>query len=210
MTRSRDSWKRQDAQCSAGRPCRGQSGFPALTPPTCAASLRRSVQHLCMDPPYYANVMYSELSNFFYAWERGTLGKIWPERFREESTDADDEAVTNEARFAAMGRRKKALADLDYEAKMAAIFAECHRILADDGVLTVMFTNKDARAWDALGSALITAGFVVETSWPVATEPESSSHQANKNAAESTIMLVCRKRTSAQKSKSFLDDLAAR
>ena len=82
-----------------------------------------------MDPPYYANVMYSELSNFFYVWERATLGRIWPDLFREESTDADDEAVTNEARFAAMGRRKKALADLDYESKMAAIFAECHRDL---------------------------------------------------------------------------------
>jgi putative DNA methylase len=168
----------------------------------------RSVQHLCMDPPYYANVMYSELSNFFYVWERATLGKAWPNRFRDESTDADDEAVTNEARFAMMGRRKKALADLDYEAKMAAVFAECHRILADNGVLTVMFTNKDARAWDALGSALITAGFVVETSWPVATESEASSHQANKNAAESTIMLVCRKRLPTPDAKSFLDDLA--
>ena len=92
-----------------------------------------------------------------------------------------------------MGRRKKALADLDYEAKMAAMFAECRRVMADNGVLTVMFTNKDARAWDALGTALITAGFAVERSWPVETEPESSSHQAKKNAA-STIMLVCRKR----------------
>jgi adenine-specific DNA methylase len=167
-----------------------------------------SVQHLCMDPPYYANVMYSELSNFFYAWERTTLGDIWPDLFRENNTDADDEAVTNEARFASMGPRKKVLADLDYEAKMAAIFAECRRVMADDGVLTVMFTNKDARAWDALGSALITAGFVVETSWPIATEAESSSHQANKNAAESTIMLVCRKRLSKLQAKTFLDDLA--
>jgi putative DNA methylase len=167
-----------------------------------------SVQHLCMDPPYYANVMYSELSNFFYAWERSTLGVVCPDLFQEESTDADDEAVTNEARFASMGRRKKALADLDYEVKMAAMFAECRRVMADNGVLTVMFTNKDARAWDALGSALITAGFAVETSWPVATEPESSSHQANKNAAESTIMLVCRKRPPTPEAKSFLDDLA--
>ncbi len=197
-----------------GRPLLGRETLPRTVRVTCAnaADLRSiadgSVQHLCMDPPYYANVMYSELSNFFYVWERATLGRIWPDLFREESTDADDEAVTNEARFAAMGRRKKALADLDYEAKMAAIFAECRRILAGDGVLTVMFTNKDARAWDALGSALITAGFVVETSWPIATEPESSSHQANKNAAESTIMLVCRKRPSAPEAKSFLDDLA--
>jgi putative DNA methylase len=168
-----------------------------------------SIQHLCMDPPYYANVMYSELSNFFYAWERGTLGLVRPEWFRDDNTDADNEAITNPARFARMGRRKKELADLDYESKMAAIFSECRRIMADNGVLTVMFTNKDARAWDALGSALITAGFVVETSWPVATESESSSHQANKNAAESTIMLVCRKRTGAGEGKVFLDDLAA-
>ena len=81
--------------------------------------------------------------------------------------------------------------------------------MAPNGVLTVMFTNKDARAWDALGSALIAAEFVVETSWPVATEPESSSHQANKNAAESTIMLVCRKRQRADNGKTFLDDLAS-
>lgn len=169
-----------------------------------------SVEHICMDPPYYANVMYSELSNFFYAWERETLGLVRPELFEEENTDLENEAVTNDARFASMGRRKKALADLDYETKMAAIFAECRRILADVGVLTVMFTNKNARAWDALGSALITAGFVVETSWPVATEPESSSHQANKNAAESTIMLVCRKRgLPTDTTKRFLEDVAS-
>lgn len=168
-----------------------------------------SVQHICMDPPYYANVMYSELSNFFYAWERETLGIVAPELFEEENTDLENEAVTNDARFAGLGRRKKEIADLDYEAKMAAIFTECRRILSDDGVLTVMFTNKNARAWDALGSALIAAGFTVETSWPVATEPESSSHQANKNAAESTIMLVCRKRDrSNDDGKRYLEDVA--
>nr|WSU74870.1 DUF1156 domain-containing protein [Streptomyces anulatus] len=168
-----------------------------------------SIQHICMDPPYYANVMYSELSNFFYAWERETLGTVTPELFEQENTDLDNEAVTNDARFAAFGRRKKEIADLDYEAKMAAIFIECRRILSDDGVLTVMFTNKNARAWDALGSALIAAGFTVETSWPVATEPESSSHQANKNAAESTIMLVCRKRGRGDDDgKRYLEDVA--
>ncbi len=168
-----------------------------------------SIQHICMDPPYYANVMYSELSNFFYAWERETLGLVAPELFEEENTDLDNEAVTNDARFAALGRRKKEIADLDYEAKMAAIFTECRRMLCAGGVLTVMFTNKNARAWDALGSALISAGFTVETSWPIATESESSSHQANKNAAESTIMLVCRKRDrSDDGGKRYLEDVA--
>lgn len=163
-----------------------------------AADLRTlndsSVAHLCMDPPYYDNVMYAELSDFFYVWEKRTLGKVFPDLFADELTDKDNEAIANPARFAAMGARKRDLADADYEAKMTAIFAECDRVLCDDGVLTVMFTHKRAEAWDVLGMGLLQAGFTIETSWPVNTESENSSHQARKNAAASTIMLVCRKR----------------
>ncbi len=98
-----------------------------------------------------------------------------------------------------MGRRKKELADLDYETKMTAIFAESRRVLRDDGVLSVMFTHKRAEAWDTLGMGLLQAGFTIETSWPVNTEAENSLHQANMNSAASTIMLVCRKRSREQR-----------
>ncbi|MEV8531345.1 DUF1156 domain-containing protein [Streptomyces sp. NPDC051211] len=152
-----------------------------------------SIAHVCMDPPYYDNVMYAELADFFYVWEKRTLGRILPEFFAEELSDKENEAVANPARFVDFGRRKKHLADVDYQAKMTAIFAECHRVLRDDGVLTVMFTHKRAEAWDTLGMALLEAGFTIETSWPVNTEFEHSLHQANLNSAASTIMLVCRK-----------------
>lgn len=153
-----------------------------------------SVAHICMDPPYYDNVMYAELADFFYVWEKRTLGRLVPEYFGDDLTDKDNEAVANPARFAALGKRKKELADLDYETKMTAIFGEARRVLRDDGVLSVMFTHKRAEAWDTLGMGLLQAGFTIETSWPVNTEPEVSSHQANMNSAASTIMLVCRKR----------------
>ncbi|GIW50772.1 MAG: hypothetical protein KatS3mg081_0127 [Gemmatimonadales bacterium] len=81
---------------------------------------------------------------------------------------------------------------------MLACFREFRRILRDDGVLTVMFTHKRADAWNALGRALIEAGFTVHASWPVRTESEHSLHQAKKNAAQSTILLVCRKRASGR------------
>ena len=58
----------------------------------------------------------------------------------------------------------------------------------------MMFTHKRVEAWDTLATALIGAGFVVKASWPVHTESEHSLHQARKNAAASTILLVCRKR----------------
>jgi len=92
------------------------------------------------------------------------------------------------------GRSPRELADQDYERKMQACFREWHRVLRDDGVLTVMFTHKRVDAWNALGRALIEAGFVIESSWPVRTESEHSLHQAKKNAAQSTVLLTCRKR----------------
>lgn len=170
----------------------------------------RSVAHLCIDPPYYDNVMYAELADFFYVWEKRTLGKVMPGFVVDELTDKDNEAVANYGRFVSMGVRKAALADADYEAKMTAIFAECGRVLRDDGVLTVMFTHKRAEAWDTLGMGLLQAGFTIETSWPINTESESSSHQARKNAAASTIMLVCRKRLDDGDARQvFFEDIEA-
>ncbi|MDO8880616.1 MAG: DUF1156 domain-containing protein [Coriobacteriia bacterium] len=167
-----------------------------------------SVAHVCIDPPYYDNVMYAELADFFYVWEKRTLGWVRPDFFRGDLTDKENEAIANPARFASMGRRKKELADADYESKMTAIFAEARRVLRDDGVLSVMFTHKRAEAWDTLGASLLTSGFTIETSWPVNTEAENSLHQANVNSAASTIMLVCRKREDHTGSrKVFLDDI---
>ncbi len=149
---------------------------------------------VCCDPPYYDNVMYAELSDFFGVWEQHTIGKVWPDLMPGGLADTANEAVANVARFDDFGRRKKELANADYQAKMQAIFAECHRVLRPEGVLTVMFTHKRAEAWDTLGMALMEAGFEIATSWPVNTESEQSLHQAKKNSAASTIMLVCRKR----------------
>ncbi len=180
-----------------------------------------SVHAIVTDPPYYDNVMYAELADFFYVWLKRTAGHLYPEWFAAQLTDKDAEAVANPARFKNLspgpspgrrggkgvrvadspsprvgrgGRGVRALAEKDYERKMAAAFREMHRVLRDDGVLTVMFTHKRVEAWDTLATALIGAGFSVESSWPVHTEFEHSLHQAKKNAARSTILLACRKR----------------
>jgi adenine-specific DNA methylase len=77
---------------------------------------------------------------------------------------------------------------------MTDTFKECRRILRDAGVLTVMFTHKKQEAWEALFNSLIRAGFIITATWPVKTESEHSLHQAKKNAAQSTVILVARKR----------------
>ena len=152
-----------------------------------------SIDAVVMDPPYYDNVMYAELSDFFYVWLKRTAGHVFPELFRSHLTDKDNEAVANVARF--KGRKgAKALAGRDYQERMASIFAECRRVLKPDGIMTLMFTHKATGAWDALSKGLMEAGFVITASWPINTEAEGSLHIKKKAAAKSTIFLVCRPR----------------
>jgi len=94
-------------------------------------------------------------------------------------------------RSAAEARR---LAQAHYQRLMTDTFRECRRVLRDDGALTVMFTHKKQEAWEALFTSLIQAGFTITATWPVKTESEHSLHQAKKNAAQSTVLLVARKR----------------
>ena len=152
-----------------------------------------SIDAVVMDPPYYDNVMYAELSDFFYVWLKRTAGHVFPELFRHHLTDKDNEAVANPARFQGQ-KGARALAGRDYQERMALIFAECRRTLKPHGVMTLMFTHKATGAWDALTKGLMEAGFTITASWPINTEAEGSLHIKNKAAAKSTIFLVCRPR----------------
>ena len=161
-----------------------------------------SVDAVVMDPPYYDNVMYAELADFFYVWLKRTAGLLYPEQFSSYLTDKDREAVANPAKFkdfssvrGSGGAKKRA--SRDYQERMQAIFAECRRVLKPDGVLTLMFTHKATGAWDALAKGLVDAGFEITASWPIQTEAEGSLHIKDKNAAKSTIFLVCRPREAA-------------
>ena len=234
---------------AASRPAHAATGaVPAAAPPAARAAPDRaapppvtitcksgdSLDHLAagsvdavvMDPPYYDNVMYAELSDFFYVWLKRTAGRVFPELFRRRLTDKDAEAVANPARIRAAasgagegaaspsgggaaaggggdagsparGAGLRALAGRDYQERMAAIFAECRRVLKPDGILTLMFTHKATGAWDALTTGLIEAGFAITASWPVNTEAGGSLHIRNKAAANSTVFLACRPRAAA-------------
>jgi len=156
-----------------------------------------SVAAVVVDPPYADNVQYSEMANFFYVWLKRTQGHRRPEWFSTYLCDHDQEAVVNASRFKGGGKKTKtakAEAHIFYQRLMTDTFKECRRILRDDGVLTVMFTHKKQEAWEALFTSLIGAGFTITATWPVKTESEHSLHQARKNAAQSTVILVARKR----------------
>lgn len=165
-----------------------------------------SVDAVITDPPYYNNVMYAELSDFFYVWLKRSLREVWPEFCDLSITEKQEEAVANQSLFkdvaTHVGRGKRAegsktaaeLANAHYEDLLTRSFGEAHRVLTAAGVLNVMFTHKRVDAWDTLGAALLNSGFAITSSWPITTESENSLHQAKKNSVQSTILLNCHKR----------------
>jgi adenine-specific DNA methylase len=147
------------------------------------------VDLIVMDPPYYNNVQYAELSDFYYVWQKRTLKAVYPALFSRRMTNKSDEAVANPARDGGNAESK-----LVYEKAMRAIFQECRRVLKERGVMTLMFTHKEQDAWEALTQSLIDSGWEVTASFPVESEGENSLHQKDLAAAASSIFISCRKR----------------
>ena len=166
---------------------------------TLSSVANQSIAAIVVDPPYDDNVQYSELADFFYVWLKRTQGHRHPDWFATYLCDQDEEAVVNVSRFRddlTTVAAARVVARTHYRDMMTETFRECHRVLHDDGVLTVMFTHKKQEAWEGLFTALIHSGFTITATWPIKTESEHSLHQAKKNAAQSTVFLVARKRDS--------------
>ena len=150
----------------------------------------RSVDLVCMDPPYYNNVMYAELSDYFYVWQRRTLTDLYPGVFSRRLADKANEAVANPARDGSARNAKVA-----YERMMGEIFAESRRVLKDNGIMTMMFTHKTQDAWETLTRSLLENGWNITASFPVESEGTEGIHMKDMASAASSIFLACRKRS---------------
>jgi putative DNA methylase len=149
-----------------------------------------SVDLICIDPPYYNNVQYAELSDFFYVWQKRTLQDLYPDYFKRRLTDKQNEAVANPDRD---GGSKSA--NLTYEKMMSDIFRECHRVINPLGIMTLMFTHKSQDAWEALTRSLISSKWTITATVPVEAESTHSMHLMEKAGAVSSVFIACRKRT---------------
>jgi putative DNA methylase len=142
------------------------------------------------DPPYYDNVPYADLSDFFYIWLRRVIGHLYPEHFATELTPKKAEAVAEATRYE--GSREKARSG--YEETMARSFREAHRVLRSRGQLVVVYAHKTTLGWSTLVDALRAAGFTVSEAWPLDTEKPGRLRAQESAALASSILLVARKR----------------
>ena len=168
-------------------------GYSALSSAAQTVAAEASFDAVITDPPYYDNVPYADLADFFYVWLKRTVGDLYPEAFRWELTPKDEEAVVNPAHFGG-GKKGEEIVRRHYERLMGEAFREVHRVLKPDGIAVVMFTHRSTGAWESLINSLLSAGLYPTASWAVHTEMEASTHQREKGAVRSTILMACRKR----------------
>jgi putative DNA methylase len=138
------------------------------------------------DPPYYDNIPYSDLSDFFYVWLKRSLGDIFPSLFITNLPQKKSEIVANPIR---QEDPKKFFEDM-----LAKSFIEMYRVLKTDGITTIVYAYKTTKGWETLLSALLKAGFVVTASWPIRTEMKTRLRAAASATLASSIYMVCRKR----------------
>lgn len=160
-----------------------------------------------VDPPYYSSIQYAELSDVFYLLQKEYLKDVFPNLFSEELSNKEDEAVANPERFEEFDSgdvSKKELADRHYEQKMEEIFSEVYDILKPNGVMTIMFTHRETDAWDTLTSALIQSGFTITATHPIKTEMGDRIGVQEKASADSSILLIARKRIQSDTASTVL------
>ncbi len=126
-----------------------------------------SVDAIITDPPYYNNVMYTELSDFFYIWMRLGLKDRYPMEFESPLIDKRREIVVNEAIGKGAGF---------YINAMKRCLAEMHRTLKNGGLFIMTFHHTDPKAWAAVLKALVESGFVVRGAYPIHSETRSGIH----------------------------------
>jgi len=142
------------------------------------------------DPPYYDNINYAELSDFFYVWLKRTVGDLYPELFATPLTPKSEEMVSNPIRQGSAKKAKKFFEDM-----ISKSFKEIYRVLKPDGIACIVFAHKSTAAWETIINALISSGLYLTASWPIDTEMKSRLRAQESGALASSIYMVCRKRT---------------
>lgn len=149
------------------------------------------------DPPYYDNIGYADLSDFFYIWLKHSLSAVWPELFRRLTTPKDMELVATPYRH---GGRDEA--ESFFMAGMSEALKAMCKAATDAEPLTIYYAFKQSEVasdgitsagWASFLQAVVDAGLVVDGTWPMRTEA-TNALKAGMNALASSIILVCRKR----------------
>jgi len=145
-----------------------------------------SADALITDPPYYDNVPYSDISDYFFVWLKQVVAPIYPEHFAATLSPKKSEITALSSKHEGSMVR----ANQDYETRMAISFRQAANVLKPRAPLVVVYAHKTTLGWATLIDALRQAGFVVTEAWPIDTEKTGRLLAQDTSALASSIFLV--------------------
>ena len=140
------------------------------------------------DPPYYDNVPYSYLSDFFYVWLKRTLADVYPELFSTPLTPKRNEIVAYSHGTGGFEEGKRL-----FEESLKVSFQEIYRVLKPNGVAIIVYAHKSTEGWETLINSLLDSGLIMTGAWPLNTERKSRLRSQESAALASSIYIVARK-----------------
>ena len=151
------------------------------------------------DPPYYDNVGYADISDFFYVWMRENLLKTWPDELSTLLTPKADELIADPGRHGGSVGAKR-----HFESGMAEFMETLATSVSHEIPATVYYAYKATETkdgeirstgWDTFLQAVVDAGLQVNATWPLRTELANRPRGIGSNALASSIVLACRPRS---------------
>jgi len=148
------------------------------------------------DPPYYDNIYYSALADFFFAWKRLLLQKINPELFKSEATDASKELVASTKRNGTPVKAHEV-----YCQQLQRAIKEAARVLKPDGVFSFLYSHSSLNGWEALIRAYRPSNFIITSVQPLSIERKARPRAMKSKAVNTCIVFVARKTSEAKQSE---------
>lgn len=167
------------------------SPTPALVNQSSATALPYSndfFDAVFTDPPYYDNVPYSHLSDFFYVWLKRTVGELYPELFSTPLTPKSKEIVAYSNGEGGWEGGKQF-----FEEMLKKSFVEINRVLKPNGIAIIIYAHKSTSGWETLVNSLLDSGLVITAAWPIHTEMKARLRAIESAALSSSIYIVARK-----------------
>jgi len=140
------------------------------------------------DPPYYDNIAYSHLSDFFYVWLKRSIGYLYPELFSTPLTPKSQEIVVYSNIEGGLELAKK-----KFEDDLKKSFQEIYRVLKLNGITVIVYAHKSIDGWETLINSLLDSGLVITAAWPINTEMQSRLRANESAALASSIYIAARK-----------------
>ena len=163
-----------------------------------------SFDAIITDPPYYDNIYYSILADFFFVWKRILFQLICPQLFERKTTDISHELVASSQRTRGKGTHD------EYCKQLILAIKEAERVLKPEGIMSFIYSHSSQNGWDAVVKAFRASQLIITSVQPLSIERKQRPRSMSSQAVNTCLVFVGRKLGGSRKKTPHIDEITER